>query len=179
MAEIGQVCYNVIGLDGEPLPDTLLKNIYENIIPTGKKWKKIGVQAPPGSKIIFNKNKEIMVGRTGIYEIDEDIPAVEQMYFERPRKYKLNTTATSNALATGEQLLNKAETERDRRLNALAAMDLSDDEYWAQYVIIDEDFRTSSDYVSGIESYKAGANGIYELDGYGDLINVIIDYIQE
>ena len=36
-----------------------------------EKIKKLGVQAPAGTKFIINGDKEIMVGRTGIYELDD------------------------------------------------------------------------------------------------------------
>jgi hypothetical protein len=41
----------------------------------------------------MNESKTIMVGRTGIYELDDDI-AITNMYFIRPRKYKKDEEAS-------------------------------------------------------------------------------------
>ena len=42
-------------------------------------WIKLGIQAPPGSKWEINK-KEILIGRTGMYELDDDIVVTSLKY---------------------------------------------------------------------------------------------------
>ena len=36
----------------------------------GGEFLKLGIQAPPGTKVKLNSNKIIMIGRTGTYELD-------------------------------------------------------------------------------------------------------------
>ena len=38
----------------------------------GVSWIKLGIQAPPGSQWQIN-DKKILIGRTGMYELDDDI----------------------------------------------------------------------------------------------------------
>jgi hypothetical protein len=43
--------------------------------------------------VVLNTNKVILIGRTGIYELDDDI-SITSMYFERPRNYTKDEDAT-------------------------------------------------------------------------------------
>lgn len=48
---------------------------------------KISIQAPPGTEILLN-NKRIIVGRSGLYDFDnDDVPAVTSLVFPQPVKY--------------------------------------------------------------------------------------------
>ena len=44
-----------------------------------EKWIKLGIQAPPGSEWEIN-DKKILIGRTGIYELDDDIVVTSLKY---------------------------------------------------------------------------------------------------
>lgn len=69
MARVGQLYYNVIvnGANESNIEDIKAKNIIE-----GKIITKLGIQAPAGTRAYIN-NKTILIGRTGIYELDDDI----------------------------------------------------------------------------------------------------------
>lgn len=56
---------------------------------SGFQWIKFGIQAPPGSKWLINFEadkelpnigKEILIGRTGMYELDDDIIVTSLKY---------------------------------------------------------------------------------------------------
>ena len=61
---IGQYRYKITGSDNLNNTTSL---VFEN-----KSWVKLGIQAPPGTQWEIN-SKQILIGRTGIYELDDDI----------------------------------------------------------------------------------------------------------
>lgn len=67
MARVGQMRYKVDGLNTSDDTDITNGNIIAN-----KTITKLGIQAPPGTMLSIN-NKPILIGRTGIYELDDDI----------------------------------------------------------------------------------------------------------
>lgn len=83
-------------------------------------FSKLGIQAPPGTKVILNDNKQIMIGRTGVYELDEDIN-ITNLYFIRPKKYILDESSTQENLEKGKNGLEAAEAQRAVQLEALNA----------------------------------------------------------
>lgn len=174
---IGQISYRVIGGDGNPVQSPSY-DIFSDLVSAygASHFYKLGVQAPPGSKMVVNKNKEIIVGRTGIYELDDDIPPIENLYFERPIKWKPNLGETERLKAEGKAALDRAEAWRQEQLKGL---DKDSEDYWDKYIDIDKKFRELPDYVNGTNNYKKGVNGVYEQDGYDDIDNVIIDFIYE
>lgn len=161
-------------------------------------FSKLGIQAPPGTKVIINKMDEnidnseskeqstIMIGRSGVYELDEDIK-VTYLCFQRPYKYILDEVTTQLKLQAGKESLEKAEKER-----ALAIEDLNkkydniktSTEYWEEYHIIQKKYQ--ADYEIALNLFNIGVNGVYTLpnpdvptanENYQDIYNVIIDFI--
>ncbi len=189
MENVGQIYYRVPiikppGTDGENSTINYESNIdsifNNNIVETycggaNHFFSKVGIQAPPGTKIIMNKtgNKIIMIGRTGVYELDENIN-IDYMSFVQPIKYKLDQEATDNAMADGEEALRAAETYRK---NALAALDETSETYWDDYDAIQKTYFDL--YNDALDLYKRGVNGVYNNAGLGDLESVIIDFIYE
>lgn len=196
MATVGQIYYNVMDNYSGSYQSSG-ENIFSDIV-TAKgadHFNKVGVQAPAGTKIVMNSSKMIMVGRTGIYELDDDI-AITEMYFIRPRKYIKDEEASADAIAEGGQLMLQAEQVRAQALQALntdmpVIPDPDEDPdgyqtYWNQYNTIQTTYTTS--YQAGLNLYNQGINGIYILpnptdinadENYQDLYNVIIDFIYE
>ena len=74
MVRVGQMRYKVDGLDLSGDTDITVGNVFNNKIVT-----KLGIQAPPGTIASIN-GKPILIGRTGIYELDEDIK-IESLSF--------------------------------------------------------------------------------------------------
>jgi len=212
MATIGQVVYNLQDFHSSGgLMSTSKTNLSETVSFTGnpddkeayesarldiftndlvKKFNasnflKLGIQAPPGTKVTLNSNKIIMIGRTGVYELDEDIK-VTGLKFEHPKKYVVDTAATEASLNEGISGFEKA--ERDRKL-ALANLDDryadkdKDSAYWAEYTRIQNEYNRV--YAEAQSKYIAGINGIYVLpstlnpdaDDYEELYNVIVDFL--
>ena len=157
-------------------------------------FSKLGIQAPAGTRAIIN-SKNIMIGRTGIYELDEDI-AIESLRFVRPAKYQRDEAAIKTAEETGANLMQSSEQTRASALADLNrrypriptdAGDPSFTAYWDQYINIQNNYTTTS-YEDGALEYQRGRNGIYTLPdpanidsdaNYEDLYNIVIDYIYD
>lgn len=199
MATIGQVVYNLqdfhtgglISTDSNNLSNTITSdspNYSTNRLDifsvdlvvdkfNNQPFSKLGIQAPPGTKIQLNDGKLIIIGRTGVYELDEDIQ-VTHLKFIQPKKYKLNRAKSQEYLQTGSEGLEKAEqirTEKLKKLNDEYATKDKDKAYWARYICIQNDFDAS--YSKAQSNYIIGINGFYEEDGFEELYNVIIDFL--
>lgn len=196
MTYVGQVYYNVIDNNIGDYTSSGI-NIFEDIIKAygAKQVNKLGVQAPPGTQIVVNNSKTIMIGRTGMYELDEDI-YITNMYFVRPRKYIKDEVASKKALEQGEQGMKDADTQRQADLVQFhidypSIPDKDNDydnyiAYWDAYNDIQEKYITA--YEEALRLFNQGSNGIYTLpnpnnvnapENYQDLYNVIVDFIYE
>lgn len=164
---LGQYYYN---LEGYPDPNTTsnINNIYENIVGNGEKWFKLGVQAPAGTQLIIN-NKTIMVGRSGIYELDDNV-TIETLKFIKPVKYTIDSVATNTALLEGAQEMQEA-------LNKMKGLEPSED-LTGDQALYAEGQSAADEYSEAYNKYMQGINGIYkeESDASTDLKNIIIDY---
>lgn len=196
MATVGQVYYKVIipSDGGEPISTG--QDIYQDIVKAvgASKFTKLGVQAPPGTKMVFNEPdnpKEIMVGRTGIYELDEDI-SITSLRFVRPRRFEYKAEESEAIQQAGIKSMLEAEHARRDALADLNAggepteEDPKDRIYWDQYEAIQNTY--SQSYQPGLIEYHRGINGVYKLpneedinapENYDEIYNVIIDFIYE
>lgn len=207
MASIGQIVYNLqdyinsgglISTDKDSRSTTVSStdadyltkriDITQNVV-TGSGYTKVGIQAPAGTRAILNTNKTILIGRTGIYELDEDI-VITSLYFIKPKNYIIDEEATNTAITEGKEGLAEAEAYRETEL-AIAAKKRDDaitaggdetaaeDAYWVRYSEIQEEYDTM--YAVALSQFNSGINGIYKLNSAepeADLFNVIIDFIQ-
>lgn len=194
MPTVGQVYYNVINNNSGSYVSSG-QNIFSDIIAQvgASQFNKVGVQAPAGTKIVMNESKTIMVGRTGIYELDDDI-AITNMYFIRPRKYEKDEEASQQAIEQGTEGMQAADKKRADDLeqfykeNPVMPDPDTDPEgyraYWDSYNNIQTTYIEA--YQTALSLYNQGVNGIYVLpnpdnidapENYQDLYNVIIDFI--
>lgn len=194
MPTVGQVYYNVIDNNSGSYVSSG-QNIFSDIIAQvgASQFNKVGVQAPAGTKIVMNESKTIMVGRTGIYELDDDI-AITNMYFIRPRKYEKDEEASQQAIEQGTEGMQAADKKRANDLeqfykeNPVMPDPDTDPEgyraYWDSYNNIQTTYIEA--YQAALSLYNQGINGIYVLpnpdnidapENYQDLYNVIIDFI--
>lgn len=194
MPTVGQVYYNVIDNNSGSYVSSG-QNIFSDIIAQvgASQFNKVGVQAPAGTKIVMNESKTIMVGRTGIYELDDDI-AITNMYFIRPRKYEKDEEASQQAIEQGTEGMQAADKKRADDLeqfykeNPVMPDPDTDPEgyraYWDSYNNIQTTYIEA--YQTALSLYNYGVNGIYVLpnpdnidapENYQDLYNVIIDFI--
>lgn len=194
MPTVGQVYYNVIDNNSGSYVSSG-QNIFSDIIAQvgASQFNKVGVQAPAGTKIVMNESKTIMVGRTGIYELDDDI-AITNMYFIRPRKYEKDEEASQQAIEQGTEGMQAADKKRADNLeqfykeNPVMPDPGTDPEgyraYWDSYNNIQTTYIEA--YQTALSLYNQGVNGIYVLpnpdnidapENYQDLYNVIIDFI--
>lgn len=194
MPTVGQVYYNVIDNNSGSYVSSG-QNIFSDIIAQvgASQFNKVGVQAPAGTKIVMNESKTIMVGRTGIYELDDDI-AITNMYFIRPRKYEKDEEASQQAIEQGTEGMQAADKKRANDLeqfykeNPVMPDPDTDPEgyraYWDSYNNIQTTYIEA--YQTALSLYNQGVNGIYVLpnpdnidapENYQDLYNVIIDFI--
>lgn len=194
MPTVGQVYYNVIDNNSGSYVSSG-QNIFSDIIAQvgASQFNKVGVQAPAGTKIVMNESKTIMVGRTGIYELDDDI-AITNMYFIRPRKYEKDEEASQQAIEQGTEGMQAADKKRADDLeqfykeNPVMPDPDTDPEgyraYWDSYNNIQTTYIEA--YQTALSLYNQGVSGIYVLpnpdnidapENYQDLYNVIIDFI--
>lgn len=168
MSQIGQIYYNVAGeySNHSSVPDGK-DNIYVDIVSQvgASQFTKVGIQAPPGTQVSMNKIKEIMIGRTGIYELDEDI-AITELYFYRPVKYTVNAEKTKANQEEGLAMMNAAIAERNAAIEGLNPED-------AEYQAIE------AKYLVALQAgYSKYISKVFDSE-QGELHDVIIDYIQE
>lgn len=194
MPTVGQIYYNVIDNNSGSYVSSG-QNIFSDIVVQvgASQFNKVGVQAPAGTKIVMNESKTIMVGRTGIYELDDDI-AITNMYFIRPRKYEKDEEASQQAIEQGTEGMQAADKKRADDLeqfykeNPVMPDPDTDPEgyraYWDSYNNIQTTYIEA--YQTALSLYNQGVNGIYVLpnpdnidapENYQDLYNVIIDFI--
>lgn len=195
MATVGQVYYNVVDNNsGSPISSGV--DIFSDIVAAqgATQFTKLGIQAPPGTRVVMNNNKTIMVGRTGIYELDEDI-VITSIYFVRPWQYIKDEAASSAAKEAGINGMLQANATRQASLDALNArfpnIPTDEDaegyaEYWEAYNEIQSIYINA--YKEALGQFNTGSNGIYVLPdpnnpnsevNYKDLYNIIIDFIYE
>ena len=196
MATVGQIYYNVIDNNSGSYIKSG-EDIFTDIVNQigASQFNKVGIQASPGTQIVMNNAKTIMVGRTGIYELNDDI-AITAMYFVRPRKYEKDEEASAEAIEQGVARMQAAADARERALeqfyvdNPIIPDRETDPEgyqaYWDAYNNIQMTYIAA--YQEALNLYNSGINGIYVLpnpgdvdapENYQDLYNVIIDFIYE
>lgn len=161
-----------------------------NILKGFNNVKKIGIQAPPGTKFTFNKattqdtGEWIMVGRTGIYELNDDI-VINYLRFQRPQNYIVNKELSQQLQATGTGIMKVARDIFLQKINELEktlgqAPDRTEagSEYWTEYNNAHQNYITQ--YKSGLGIYLKGKAGVYVPDPtIVDLYNIIIDFTYE
>lgn len=152
---------------------------------------KLGIQAPPGTKFYINTTASnegqessvatsIMVGRTGIYELEVPNMKISSLIFERPARYILDIDLSQSSINNGRKLMEKAKSEFDDNYKELlplydTAVDTdSNKEFWEEYERIHDLY--VSQYESARAEYVRGIAGIYRNAGDSDLYNVIIDF---
>lgn len=154
---------------------------------------KLGIQAPPGTRFYINtdtttKNENensvptsIMVGRTGIYELEVPNMSIGDLHFEKPMKYVLDIDLSQNQINTGRAGMEAAKIQFDNAYNQLlplytTAVDTdSNKEFWEEYERIHDLY--VQQYESARAIYVQGMAGVYREElGNSDLYNIIIDY---
>lgn len=167
------------------------------------RFTRLGIQAPPGTKVVLNRTHSVIIGRTGVYELEAD---VTHMYFVKMRKYERDEEAILKAKYDGSKMMHDAEVARIANMNALPwtedfpanenswenwqsrSGDKSED-YWNKYISYESQFidgENRDGYEAGLALYQKGRNGIYKLpnpqdedaeENFVDLRNVVIDFI--
>lgn len=121
MANIGQLYYRVpIGTDDDGAiiysTSTQLATSFFGVNLVGlmgtSAWTKVGIQAPPGTQMVMNGIKEILMGRTGIYELDEDI-SITDLQFKQPQNYIEDTDQEEQAKSDGLKMIENAMNVRE------------------------------------------------------------------
>lgn len=169
---------NRIDIFSTDLEKNFLKN-YTNI-------KKIGIQAPPGTKFTFsesptpNASQWLMVGRTGIYELNDDI-VIKSLRFQRPKNYILNKELSQELQSNGTSIMKQARdefltkvTELTKSQGTVPDRTETGNDYWIQYNNLHQQYVTK--YRSGLGLYLKGKAGVYVDGSEDDLYNIIIDF---
>lgn len=158
---------------------------------------KLGIQAPSGTKFYLNSTavpqedgtvlyaggQEIIVGRTGIYELDDDIK-ITSLLFERPKQYTIDIDQTNEYIATGITQMEEAKYQFDKDYRALklkkdaVTSSMTNEDFWEEYNVLHEKYL--KEYTAARVRYIRGLSGIYVQNQYlQDLRNVIIDFMYD
>lgn len=160
-------------------------DIYSDIVGAvnAGSWQKMGIQAPPGTRIMINDDREILIGKTGVYELNEDV-MITKLYFIKPKNYLFDSETTNLLLSEGKSEILAAETARSEAMNNLP--DISDEKYYDEYIKVQKTYATA--YEKALSKYSRGINGVYTLPdpknpdnpiNFKQLYNIIIDYVTE
>lgn len=188
MSAIGQIYYRVVDTsstgDGKHYISSGI-DIYNDIVSasSAKQFTKVGIQAPPGAQVVMNASKTIMIGRTGIYELDEDI-VITSMKFVRPTVYIKDEKESESKKQEGEKIIKEAKVALEAAIAALGEepTDPTSDAYktyWNGYNEANETYITA--FQKGRAILNQGLNGVYKEDKtvIGELDNVIVDFIYD
>lgn len=165
-------------------------NIFKPLL-KNKNIYKLGIQGPTGTKFLLNVvedgdnyigGQEIMLGRTGIYEIDDDVN-INNLVFIRPKRWKLDEELSQNSVSSGINEMLTAKVTFLNKINELEPLELVSQtnetqikNYWETFDTIHEEYLEN--YNTGRKNFVKGINGIYKEDkSEEDLYNIIIDYI--
>lgn len=189
MSAIGQIYYRVVDTnssgDGKNYISSSGIDIYKDIVnaSSAKQFTKVGIQAPPGAQVVMNESKTIMIGRTGIYELDEDI-AITSMRFVRPTIYIKDDKESESKKQEGEKIIKEAKAALEAAIAALGEepSDSTSDAYkvyWNGYNEANETYIIA--FQKGSAILNQGLNGVYKKDesSIGELDNVIVDFIYD
>lgn len=188
MSAIGQIYYRVVDTsstgDGKHYISSGI-DIYNDIVSasSAKQFTKVGIQAPPGAQVVMNASKTIMIGRTGIYELDEDI-VITSMKFVRPTVYIKDEKESESKKQEGEKIIKEAKVALEAAIAALGEepTDPTSDAYktyWNGYNEANETYIAV--FQKGSVILNQGLNGVYKEDKtvIGELDNVIVDFIYD
>lgn len=188
MSAIGQIYYRVVDTsstgDGKHYISSGI-DIYNDIVSASnaKQFTKVGIQAPPGAQVVMNASKTIMIGRTGIYEFDEDI-VITSMKFVRPTVYIKDEKESESKKQEGEKIIKEAKVALEAAIAALGEepTDPTSDAYktyWNGYNEANETYIAV--FQKGSAILNQGLNGVYKEDKtvIGELDNVIVDFIYD
>ena len=139
--------------------------------------KKLGIQAEPGVEAYINGSR-IIIGRSGIYELDNDNIVVESLYLKPKTLYKKDEEKTKIAQE------NAVETFRKLKLDPYAydhdddgALDWNED---AMNTWVNNYKDTINPaFEEGYIQYLIGKFGSYSEDGTEDFYNLIIDFVAD
>lgn len=204
MATVGQIYYNVVDKRNRTCVSSGT-DIFRDIVSgyQATQFTKIGIQAKPGTKVIMgtdntgSNDKTIIIGITGIYELDNDI-AIKKMLFLRPLKYEFDPDESTEAMREGVAIIRAAEIKREQDLAAAMRnygtggvapnnpAEPTFQAYWNAFNRAQTEFLQQ--YNLGLSKYQNGINGIYKLpnennleapENYDDLYDVIVDFLYE
>lgn len=184
----------IINLDGNTTSG--VTNEYAQLVPKGKFWTKIGIQAPAGSKFLINKNTFYM-GNREVFELDGI--EINTFNFEEQHEYVIDEEATKKAKEEYEIYLQACKWWGNNQVESGANYDEA--LIWANGEVIiyynkqadgTYDFSLSRktgwmsddqinfEGVNGISKMAARASGgIYKEGNAIILKDVIIDYVEE
>ncbi len=125
-----------------------------------------------------------MVGRTGIYELNDDI-VISSLRFIKPQEYILNEALSKELQNTGISTMKKA---RDKFLEAINKLtqdasfapdgSVTSSTYWTEFNNAHQEY--VHNYEIGLGIYTKGKSGVYvEQKATTDLHNIIIDFTYE
>lgn len=143
--------------------------------------KKLGIQAEPGVEAYINGSR-IIIGRSGIYELDNDNIVVENLYLKPKTLYKKDEEKTNiareNAVNTFNNLkLDPYAYDHDDNSSTpgIAEWDTDTMDTWVNNY--KNTINPAFEY--GYTQYLIGKFGSYSDNGTEDFYNLIIDFVAD
>ena len=162
---IGQILYNV------PIGGSLVTNITSNITDNliqGKIVSKLGIQAPPGTIFQINGG-DIVIGRTGIYEVQG--VKIDSLQGVKQPVYHKDMNATQKAGEEAVKGFNEALS--NIKITTVSISNLDN--------IVTQHNNYLASFNKAYQDYLQYKYGVYVKDAENtdDLYNIIIDYEYE
>lgn len=175
--KVGQYYYNLETYPDMESTTTLFAMVNgqweaQELVGNGEIWYKVGIQAPAGTQAVID-GQTIMVGRSGIYELDDGI-AINSLKFVQPVKYVRDEATSNQHMDEGIAGMNEAqaiikEIYYDENGNPKDPSSITE-----------EDLKTGNEaciaYNEAYKKYLSGKNGIYTKGEVTDLKNIVIDF---
>lgn len=125
MGLVGQLYYNVININEGSVLSSSTANIYNNLVGRNSaipgEITKLGIQAEPGTRVELginsnSSNAVIMMGQSGMFELDSEGVTIGFLKFIRPASYVLNSEETQATLNKGLRTMVIADKFKQKRL---------------------------------------------------------------
>ena len=178
MGALVQCCYRVYTKNGDLwtyYTDNWPQNINGNLL-TNKTTSKISIQAPPGT-IVQIDGKNIIIGRSGIFDFDNEKIKVSSLLFPAGVDNTAQREAISRILAEIRQDLNEDINKSDLALCTDLKTQYTSKKYTTQII---QDGQQVDFTITGISGAIAAYQEAEEDTGTQnlDLKNIIVNYIE-
>ena len=166
-----QFIYKVMGQSTSTDKDIYTKGLC--IDSYGGSIVKIGIQAPPGTRFYLN-NIPMQIGRSGMYELDDDIEVTGLYFLQTQKIQEIDSTQDEKAL---ENAMGEMEEAKSKFQEDVKSITSTGKVYWEAYKEAHDKYIEA--YNEAYVDYKTALYGYYTFSEVKDIDYLIIDYVVE